>query len=364
MIHGIINIYKEPGFTSFDVVAKLRGILKQKKIGHTGTLDPAAEGVLPVCLGNGTKLCDMLTDRTKVYEAVLLLGVTTDTLDTTGTVLRSAEVKCSREQAEDAILSFLGTYDQVPPMYSAIKVEGKRLYELAREGKEIERKSRPVTIHNIEIKSIDLPKVCFTVECSKGTYIRSLCQDIGEKLGCGGCMEHLIRLRSGRFAVENAYRLSDIERMRDEDCLGNAIMPIEEVLSEYPAFRVKNEYKKLIDNGNPLPADAFMGLEDNSKLLEKVRISQEKENRLPENACKKKQENGNGLPENGNSLSENACKSRETGNSLSEHNNISLENYNFKIRVYNTEGRFFAIYEWKEEKNCYMPDKIFSEDSQ
>lgn len=312
MMHGIINVYKEPGFTSFDVVAKLRGILKQKKIGHTGTLDPAAEGVLPVCLGNAAKLCDMLTDRTKVYEAVLLLGVSTDTLDMTGTVLKTSEVTCNPKQAEEAIFSFLGTYEQVPPMYSALKVEGKRLYELAREGKEIERKSRPVTIHKMEIKALDLPRVTFTVECSKGTYIRSLCQDIGEKLGCGGAMEHLTRIRSGRFTIENAYRLSEIERMRDGDCLSEVIVPLEEVLTEYPAFQVKLEYKKLIDNGNPLPKDALISRECGIE---------------------------NGICED----------------SVSEMN-LS------KIRVYNTEGRFFAVYEWKEEKCCFMPDKIFPEE--
>lgn len=308
MIHGIINIYKEPGFTSFDVVAKLRGILKQKKIGHTGTLDPAAEGVLPVCLGNGTKLCDVLTDRTKEYEAVLLLGVTTDTLDMTGTVLKTAEVTCNTKQVEETIFSFLGTYEQVPPMYSALKVEGKRLYEFAREGKEIERKSRPVTIHKLEIKDMDLPRVRFTVECSKGTYIRSLCQDIGERLGCGGAMEHLIRIRSGRFTIENAHRLSEIERMRDADCLSEVIVPLEEVLAEYPAFQVKQEYKKFIDNGNPLPKVAFVSRECGS---------------FEEPAFEKEYE---------------------------------------KIRVYNTEGRFFAIYVWKEEKCCFMPDKIFPEE--
>ena len=188
---GIINVYKEKGYTSHDVVAKMRGILRMKKIGHTGTLDPEAEGVLPVCLGKGTRLCDMLTDKTKSYRAVLLLGKETDTQDTTGTVLAEnpeAAASVTEEQVRQAILSFLGIYMQVPPMYSALKVNGKKLYELARAGKEIERQARPVEILDIQIEKIDLPRVTFHVSCSKGTYIRTLCYDIGRKLGCGGCM--------------------------------------------------------------------------------------------------------------------------------------------------------------------------------
>ena len=196
MIHGIINVYKEKGFTSHDVVAKLRGIVGQKKIGHTGTLDPDATGVLPVCLGKATKLCDLLTDKNKTYEAVLLLGKTTDTQDITGEVLEEKSTEAlTEEKVREAIEGFIGDYEQIPPMYSALKVNGKKLYELAREGKVIERKARPVKILDIQILEIDLPKVRMEVSCSKGTYIRTLCHDIGEKLGCGGCMESLMRTR-------------------------------------------------------------------------------------------------------------------------------------------------------------------------
>lgn len=164
MIHGIINIYKEPGYTSHDVVAKLRGILKQKKIGHTGTLDPEAEGVLPVCLGKGTKLCDMLTDKRKTYRAVMLLGIETDTQDTTGTILQKRDTSgLNEKQVREAILSFIGHYEQIPPMYSALKVNGRKLYELAREGKEVERKARPVEIYGLEIEDVDLPRVTMRV---------------------------------------------------------------------------------------------------------------------------------------------------------------------------------------------------------
>ena len=202
MIHGIINVYKEKGFTSHDVVAKLRGIVGQKKIGHTGTLDPDATGVLPVCLGKATKLCDLLTDKNKTYEAVLLLGKTTDTQDITGEVLEEKSTEAlTEEKVREAIEGFIGDYEQIPPMYSALKVNGKKLYELAREGKVIERKARPVKILDIQILEIDLPKVRMEVSCSKGTYIRTLCHDIGEKLGCGGCMESLIRTRVSTLSL-------------------------------------------------------------------------------------------------------------------------------------------------------------------
>ena len=202
MYHGIINIYKEPGYTSHDVVARLRGILRQKKIGHTGTLDPAAEGVLPVCLGAGTRLCEAFAGETKTYEAVLLLGLSTDTQDVTGQTLADrseAAASLSEEAVRRAVLSFEGGYNQIPPMYSALKVGGKKLYELARAGKEVERRPRWVDIPSISIESMELPRVRIRVDCSKGTYIRTLCHDIGEQLGCGGCMERLVRLRVGQF---------------------------------------------------------------------------------------------------------------------------------------------------------------------
>ena len=187
-MNGIINVYKEKGYTSHDVVAKLRGICRQKKIGHTGTLDPDAEGVLPVCLGTATKVCGLLTDKDKVYEAVLLLGTQTDTQDISGTVVRQAQVTCTQDEVRQAAASFLGIYSQLPPMYSALKVNGKKLYELARQGKVVEREARKVVIHEIFIESVELPRITMTVHCSKGTYIRTLCHDIGRKLGCGGCM--------------------------------------------------------------------------------------------------------------------------------------------------------------------------------
>lgn len=206
MMNGIINIYKEKGFTSFDVVAKLRGILKTRRIGHTGTLDPDAEGVLPVCIGKATKICELLTDKTKEYEAVMLLGRTTDTQDVTGETQTQQEVRCSAKEVEKAVLSFVGDYMQVPPMYSALKVDGRKLCDLARAGVTVERAARPVHIFSIEILSIELPRVRMRVCCSKGTYIRTLCQDVGEVLGCGACMESLLRTRVGEFALGGRHK--------------------------------------------------------------------------------------------------------------------------------------------------------------
>lgn len=247
-----MNVYKERGFTSHDVVAKLRGILKQRKIGHTGTLDPEAEGVLPVCLGKATKVCDLLTGQAKTYRAVLRLGIETDTQDMTGTVLRECAVHVSEEAAVETVMGFQGTYEQIPPMYSALKVGGKKLYELARQGREVERKARPVTIHEISVSEVELPRLTVTVRCSKGTYIRTLCHDIGKKLGCGGCMESLVRTEVGSFRSEDALTLGQIEALRDEGRLKEALIPVDTLFSEYPAYRAEEGTERLLYNGNPM----------------------------------------------------------------------------------------------------------------
>lgn len=289
MIHGIINVYKEKGFTSHDVVAKLRGIVGQKKIGHTGTLDPDATGALPVCLGKATKLCDLLTDKNKTYEAVLLLGKTTDTQDITGEVLEEKSTEAlTEEKVREAIEGFIGDYEQIPPMYSALKVNGKKLYELAREGKVIERKARPVKILDIQILEIDLPKVRMEVSCSKGTYIRTLCHDIGEKLGCGGCMESLIRTRVSTFRIEDAKTLDEIETLKQEGKLAELLVPIDAMFPFYPKITVKDDWKAFAKNGNPLDL----------KMLKE--------------ACGQDEET--------------------------------------QVRLYDESGKFIAIYQWKEKK--------------
>lgn len=260
MYNGIINVYKEAGFTSFDVIAKLRGILGQKKLGHTGTLDPAAVGVLPVCLGNGTKLVDMITDHSKEYRAVVLLGQATDTEDTTGTVTAKKDLvitpECANELTEriyEVSQKFVGGYTQVPPMYSAIKQDGRRLYELARQGVEVERKGRWVDIYEIEIESVNLPYFTMRVHCGKGTYIRSLCRDMGNELGTLACMDKLTRTRVGQFSIDKTLTLADIEKLRKEEKLEEHIIPVDDMFSELSAIFVPQEYEKLIVNGNKLP---------------------------------------------------------------------------------------------------------------
>lgn len=275
MYNGIINVYKEAGFTSHDVVAKLRGILKQKKIGHTGTLDPDAVGVLPVCLGNATKLCDMLTDKSKEYEACMLLGVSTDTQDISGTILEKREVHVSEEQVKEAILSFIGEYDQIPPMYSAIKVNGKKLYELAREGKEVERKPRHVEISDIQILSMCLPEVVFRVGCSKGTYIRTLCVDIGEKLGCLATMKSLKRTRVGNFPIENAVTLSQIEELVAQNKIEEKIVATDQVFIDYARVQIRPEHSKSLANGNQLYLNQVLTSKESFEPNEMVRVYDE-----------------------------------------------------------------------------------------
>ena len=249
---GVLNIRKEKGYTSFDVVAKLRGILHMKKIGHTGTLDPEAEGVLPVVLGKATKLVDLLTEKQKTYEALLHLGLETDTQDMTGTVLEEKPVEVTEEEVRTVIRSFLGEQQQIPPMYSALKVDGKKLYELAREGKTVERKPSAVQFYEIEIKKIELPYVRFSVTCSKGTYIRTLCHDIGQKLGCGGCMEELLRTRSGNFVWEDSMTLAEVEEAVKDGTIEDRVIRIGQVLKDYPEIFCTREGDRLLKNGNAL----------------------------------------------------------------------------------------------------------------
>ncbi len=269
MNSGIINVYKEAGYTSFDVVARLRGILKIKKIGHTGTLDPDATGVLPVCVGKATKLCDMLTDKDKVYECVMLLGTETDTYDMSGKILERKSVNCDETQVQEAINCFVGDIMQVPPMYSALKVNGKKLYELAREGKEIERKPRPVTIFSIDILGMDLPEVSIRIHCSKGTYIRSLCHDVGEKLGCGCAMKSLVRTRVSLFDIADARTLDEIERIVKNGKLDGIMMPLDQAFENYGTVFVvpSEEAIKHAINGAPIPntsvfAESISGFEE------------------------------------------------------------------------------------------------------
>ena len=262
-----MNIYKEAGFTSHDVVAKLRGIVKQKKIGHTGTLDPDAVGVLPVCFGSATKLCDMMTDKTKEYEAIMRLGVKTDTQDLSGRVLEECKVCVSKEAVEAAIMHFVGVYEQIPPMYSALKVNGKKLYELARQGREVERQPRHVDILSINILEMNLPDVRFVVSCSKGTYIRTLCADIGDKLACGAAMAALKRTRVGSFKIEDAITLSKVQELAASGQCEDYVVAPDYIFMEYAGAVVKPEAENALANGNKLRLNQ-VEIKDNCYLKE------------------------------------------------------------------------------------------------
>lgn len=257
-MNGVLNVYKEQGFTSHDVVAKLRGILKIKKIGHTGTLDPDAVGVLPVCIGKGTKLCDLITDWSKTYEAVMLLGTTTDTLDTSGTILSQSEVTVSEMDVLRACNEFVGKYEQIPPMYSALKHNGQKLYELARKGIVIERKPRIVNINSLRVNDINLvdsqKTVTITVDCSKGTYIRSLCDDIGKKLGCGACMMKLTRTRVGDFQLDDTLTLNQISALVLKGEIEERIVPVDDIFRDYENITLPEEYANYLHNGNKIVA--------------------------------------------------------------------------------------------------------------
>ena len=254
MINGILTIYKEKGWTSHDVVAKVRRIAGQKKAGHTGTLDPEAEGVLPVCLGPSTRVCSLLTDLDKTYEADMLLGVRTDTQDLTGSMLSYCDDIPGETAVREAILSFRGAYDQIPPMYSARKVNGRKLYELAREGVEAERSARRVLISEIEILEMNLPHCIFRVTCSKGTYIRTLCDDIGKKLGCGAAMASLLRTRVGVFTSDNAVRIADLQAAKETDgSIARYVLPPDRLFVQLPALHFTEEAAKAAKNGNFIP---------------------------------------------------------------------------------------------------------------
>ena len=310
MYHGIINVYKEAGFTSHDVVAKLRGICKQKKIGHTGTLDPDAVGVLPVCLGSGTKLCDMLTGETKEYIAGFQLGIATDTQDISGKILEEKEVCVSAEQVKEMLSHFVGELQQVPPMYSALKVGGKKLYELAREGKEVERKARPITIYELELLKAEHPEYEIRVVCSKGTYIRTLCHDIGQALSCGAVMTSLVRSRVGEFRLKDAKTLDELQELADQGRLQEAVIPIEEMFHALPAIQVSDGAQKALRNGNQLKRSEVFAKEEAGII-----------GKMPQ-----------GFP-------------------------IDQGEY----RVYSMDSRFCAVYRYEGDRRLFTPVKMFLE---
>lgn len=310
MYNGIINVYKEKGYTSSDVVAVIRGILRQRKAGHTGTLDPEAEGVLPVCVGAGTKLVCELTDHNKEYSAVMKLGVETDTQDLTGKIISTHEIDIAEQKLCQVILSFKGGYDQIPPMYSALKVDGKKLCDLARKGKTVERKPRHVEIYDIKIKEIDMPYVSIDVSCSKGTYIRTLCSDIGEKAGCGAAMSTLVRTRVGEFDLDDAHKLGELNEIFEQGRGDDVVIPVERYYEKLPAVIIKDEMRDRLINGNSFGTAA---------------IGQMKAGKTESAGYKSRKED--------------------------------ILKAGTKVRVYNAQSFFYGIYEFGED-GIYHPDQM------
>ena len=322
MKYGVINVFKEAGMTSFQVVYRLRKLTGEKKIGHTGTLDPDATGVLPVCIGKATKLVDFLMDSDKQYKGRLLCGRKTDTQDISGQVLKESSVTCSEADVRECLSGFLGEQEQIPPMYSAKKQNGKRLYQLAREGVVVERKPSRIRIEALEMLSCELPRVSLRIRCSKGTYIRTLCHDIGQKLGCGGCMEQLTRTKVGQFSIENAVTLREIEeRVHAEkvmsenrqdpgfraDGLDDILIGIDTIFEALPAVYVPKdasgkEADRLLHNGNPLPAET--------------------------------------APDDG------AAADGAAADSAADD----------RVRIYDSEDIFLGVYRYRPEKKAYYPD--------
>jgi tRNA pseudouridine55 synthase len=253
-MNGIIIIDKPSGWTSHDVVGKLRGLLHEKRIGHSGTLDPMATGVLPVFIGRATRAVEFCEADEKDYTAGLRLGVVTDTQDITGTVLQEQPCTISASELTSILPAFTGKIEQTPPMYSAIKIGGKKLYNLARQGVEVVRPPRQVTIRHLAFSGMSGGDYLLEVTCSKGTYIRTLCNDIGARLGCGGTMSQLRRTRAGAFTIEQAVTIETVEQAAAENRLGDIITPVDTVFAAFPAATANNRQVRRIRNGTPYPA--------------------------------------------------------------------------------------------------------------
>ena len=246
IMDGIVIVDKPQGWTSQDVVSKLRGVLKTRRIGHGGTLDPMATGVLPVFVGRGTRGVEFFEHAEKTYEAVLRLGLSTDTEDITGTVLQEKEVNISQAQFLSVLDNFRGEIQQIPPMYSAIKINGQKLCDLARKGREVERQPRTITIHKLECLEFTGTTARLLVHCSKGTYIRTLCKDIGESLGCGGCMESLRRVTAGEYTIENAVPL---QTLIDSEAPEKYLLPVDSMFANFPKVPLTEKQEKCCRNG-------------------------------------------------------------------------------------------------------------------
>ena len=250
-MNGILCVNKPEGWTSFDVVAKVRGIAHTRKVGHAGTLDPMATGVLPLFLGIATKACDVMPGEDKAYRATFRLGMTTTTQDRTGEVLTQTPSAVTKEQLRAALLSFCGEIEQIPPMYSAVQVNGRRLYDLARAGREVERKPRKVTIYALSLLSFDEEHQTgvLDVRCSKGTYIRTLCHDLGAALGVGATLTALERYEAGNFSLSDCYTIEELQQFEEQGVLEEKVLPVEQVFLQLPKIRLNAVQSVKFQNG-------------------------------------------------------------------------------------------------------------------
>lgn len=260
MMEGVINLLKPPGMTSSDAVTDIRRIYHMKRVGHTGTLDPGAAGVLPICLGRATRIFDYLMDKRKTYIAEVCFGRATDTQDSYGTVTARSDARVTEDMVKAVLPAFTGEIEQIAPMYSAVHFEGKKLYQLAREGAETVERVRSISIHGLEyIGMTDENRFRIRIECSKGTYIRTLCADIGEALGVPSHMSFLMRTQSGAFNIDDAYTVAELIRLKEEDCLAQTVTPIEDALSMLPQIRLVLDERdeRLLINGAEIASDAL-----------------------------------------------------------------------------------------------------------
>ncbi len=258
-MNGILLIDKEPDWTSNDVVAKLKGILHQRRIGHSGTLDPMATGLLVVFVGRATRAVEFAEGHDKRYLASLRLGIDTDTQDTSGTVLERRPVSVNRDELEAALNNFKGELEQIPPMYSAIKHKGRPLYEIARKGGQVERKARKITVYDISVTGEQEGDYLLDIRCSKGTYVRTLCHDLGQALGCGGCMSSLRRVEAGQFKVENAYKLCRVQEYADMDRAEELLLPVDTLFQQLGSCTVNADQEKRLRCGNEVVMDIAAG---------------------------------------------------------------------------------------------------------
>lgn len=326
---GIFNLNKPPGMTSHDVVARVRRLTRQRRVGHAGTLDPGASGVLPICLGQATRVVEYLSESGKRYRATVILGAVTDTYDAEGEVIRSAPVHVTREELEAALPAFLGAQMQLPPLYSAIKVAGQPLYKLARAGVEVQLQPRPIEIHVLDLIDWQSPALTLDVECSKGTYIRSLAYDLGERLGCGAHLGGLVRLRSGPFTLDESLTLEELAQALEDGTWENYLYAPDEALLDRHAVIVGPATEKHIllgqDMAYPPPAEIYPSISQESATDRRPLLDESE-----------------AAPEEG----EEAPSSNQTGLPL--------------LRAYSSDGRFLAILRWHAPTHAWHPHKVLN----